>query len=79
MFLSNHGKVHFEVLVHLLRYISENKTSVLKYSANMKDAFLSDLLRQSNIKTEKQLMVFFDYSWQDYPDTSRSTGAYIIF
>ena len=36
-------------------------------------------MRQSNIKTEKQLMDFSDYSWQDFPDTSRSTGSYIIF
>ena len=24
------------------------------------------------------LMAFSDYSWQDFPDTGRSTGAYII-
>ena len=24
-------------------------------------------------------MAFSDYSWQDCPDTGRSTGAYIIF
>ena len=24
-------------------------------------------------------MAFSDYSWQDFPDTGRSTGAYIIF
>ena len=24
-------------------------------------------------------MVFSDFSWQDCPDTGRSTGAYIIF
>ena len=24
-------------------------------------------------------MEFYDYSWQDCPDTGRSTGAYIIF
>ena len=28
-FSSKHGKVHFERLVHLLRYIRENKTLVL--------------------------------------------------
>ena len=28
-FSSNPGKVHFEVLVHLLRYIRDNKTLVL--------------------------------------------------
>ena len=45
----------------------------------MKDAPLSDLLRQANINTENQLMVFSDSSWQDFQDTGRSTGVYIIF
>ena len=77
--LSNPGKIHFEVLVHLLRYIRETKTLVLKYYANMNDATVSDLLRQAIIKTENQFMDFYDYIWQDCPDTGRSTGAYIIF
>ena len=45
----------------------------------MKDAPLSDLLRQASIKTENHLMVFPDSSWQDFPDTGRGTGAYMIF
>ena len=49
------------------------------YYADMRDAPLSDLLRQANIKTENQLMVFFDSSWQYCPRYGRSTGAYIIF
>ena len=24
-------------------------------------------------------MAFYDFSWQDFPDTGRSTGTYIIF
>ena len=36
-------------------------------------------MRQASIKTENQLMDFYDYSWQDFPDTGRSTGGYIIF
>ena len=45
----------------------------------MKDAPLSDLLIQASIKTENQLMVFYDSSWQDCPDTGINTGEYIIF
>ena len=78
-FSSNPGKVHFEGLVHLLRYIRDNKTLGLKYYADMKDAPLSELLRQAGIKTENQLMSFSYYSWKYCPDTGRSTGAYIIF
>ena len=51
----------------------------LKYYAYMKDAPLSDLLRQDIIKTENQLTHLFDYSWQDCTDTGRSIGTYIIF
>ena len=75
----NPGKVHFEGLVHILRYIRENKTLGLKYYANMNDAPVSDLLRQTSIKTEDKLMAFSVFSWQDFPDNGRSTGAYIIF
>ena len=45
----------------------------------MNDAPVSDLLMQSSIKNENQLMDFSDSSWQDCPDTGRSKGAYIIF
>ena len=51
----------------------------LKYYANMNDAPVSDLLRQAIIKTENKFMDFSDSSWQDCPDTGRSTGEYIIF
>ena len=78
-FSTNPGKVHFEGLVHLLRYIRDNKTLVLKYYAALNDAPVTDLLRQANIKTKNQLMAFYDSSWQYCPDTGRSTGAYIIF
>ena len=51
----------------------------LGYCYDMNYAHLSDLLRQSIINTEKQLMDFSNSSWQDCPDTDRSTGAYILF
>ena len=76
-FSSNPGKVHFEVLIHLLRYIMDKKTLVLKYYAYLNDAPVTDLLRQANIKTKNHFMDFSDSSWQDCPDTGRSTGAYI--
>ena len=78
-FSANPGKVHFERLVHLLRYIRDNKPLGLKYHADLNDAPVTDLLRQANIKTKNHLMAFSNSSWQDFPDTGRSTGAYIIF
>ena len=76
---TNPGKVHFEVLVHLLRYIRYNKTLGLKNYADMNDAPVTDMLIQAIIKTENHLINFSDSSWQDCPDTVRITGAYIIF
>ena len=60
---SNPGKLQFEGMVHLSRYIKENKTMGLKYYADMKDAHLSDLLIRAIIKNENQLMDFSDSSW----------------
>ena len=45
----------------------------------MKDAPLSDLLRKASIKTENILMELSHPCWKYFPDTGRSTGAYIIF
>ena len=77
-FSANPGKVHFEVLVYLLRYIRDNKPLILKYYAALNDAPVNDILIQANIKTKNHLMELSDYSWQDCPDTRRSPGAYII-
>ena len=46
---------------------------------DINDALVSDLLIQASIKTENHLIIFSDSNWQDFPDTGRSTGAYIIF
>ena len=78
-FSSNPGKVHFEGLVHLLGCISYNKNVGLKYYDDMNYASVSDIFRQSIIKTENQLMAFSDSSCKDCPDTVRSTGSYTIF
>ena len=74
-FSVNPGRVHFEVLIHLLSYIRDNKTLGLKYYADLNNALITDLLRQSNIKTNNHLMDFYDSSWQDFPDTRRSKVA----
>ena len=74
-FSANPGKVKFEGLIYLLIYIRDNKTLGLKYYADLNYSPVTDLLRQSNIKTKNHLMDFSDSIWQDCPDTGRSTGA----
>ena len=78
-FSASPGKIHFEVLVHLLRFIVQNKTLVLKYYADINDKPVYDLLRQAGIKTDNQFIDFSDSSWKVFPETGRSTGANIIF
>ena len=51
----------------------------MKYYVDMKDASVTELLRQTSIKIENHLMAFYESSWQDFPGTGRSTGLYIIF
>ena len=62
-FSSNPGKLHFEGLIHLLRYIRDNKTLGLNYYVDLNDAPVTDLLRQASIKTKNHLMAFSDSSW----------------
>ena len=57
-FSENPGKVHFEGLIHLLRYIRDNKTLGLKYYADLNAAPVTDILRQANINTKNHLMAF---------------------
>ena len=73
------GKVHFEHLVHLLRYINYNKTLGLKYYADMNDAPVTDLFRQSSIKTENHLMAFMILVSKIVQKLRKSTRSYIIF
>ena len=73
--LSNPGKVHFEGLVHILRYIMVNNTLGLNYYATINNSPVSDLLRRARIKIENHLMNFTDSSWQDCSDNVRSTGS----
>ena len=78
-FSAEPGKGHFEGLINILRYIRDNRILGRKAYADTNDAPVTDLLRQAGIKTEHQFMAFSDCSWQDCPDTGRSTEAYIIF
>ena len=78
-FSSNTGKVHFEGLVHLFIYIRENDNLGLMYYANIEDVPLSDISRKDIIRTNNQLVLFYDSRWKVCLDTGRSTGAYIVF
>ena len=56
IFSSNPGEVNFEGVVHLLIYIGDNHILGLNYYSDIKYEYVSDLLRQSIIKTQNQLV-----------------------
>ena len=56
-FPSNLGKLHFEILVHLLRYIRDNKTLELIYYAKIEDELLYGFLIHARINIDNQLML----------------------
>ena len=66
-------------MVNLLVYIRDNKTLILKYYADIKDAPIYNMLIQAGINNDNQLMDFSDSICQYFLDTGRSTGAYIMF
>ena len=74
-FSANPGKLHFEGLVHLLRYIRDNNTLGLKYYTDLNYAPVNDLLRKASIKNKNNLIDFYDSSWKDCPYNGRSIGA----
>ena len=78
-FLSNTGKVQYESLVHLLRYVRDNNILCLIYYSNIEYVPISYLLIQSIINTENQSLVFSDSSWKDCWNTDRITRSCIVF
>ena len=79
MFSSNQDKVHFGGLVNFLRCIRDKNNLRLKYYDRIYDTPISDLLMQSSINSENQLMLFSDSSWWYCPDTGIITVSYIAF
>ena len=78
-FSSNTGKVHFEGLVQLLRYIRYNRNSRIKYYAKINYAPISDLFIQDSINIDNQLIIFSDSIWQKCLDIGRIKVEYILF
>ena len=78
-FSSNTGKVHFEIILHLLKYIRDNNNLGLKHYDIKEDAPISDLLRQVSIKSENQFMVLSNSRRKYCTDTVRIAGLCLVF
>ena len=78
-FMKKPGRVHFEALIHLLWYLRDNRRFGLKYYRYIQDSPIYGLLSQHGISSTLNIFGMHDSSWQDCPDTGRSTGAFLNF
>ena len=72
------GKVHFEVLLHLLRYLHNNSLYGVHFYSNLSDAPIYQMLLSQNIEERHPFFGFMDSSWNDDSDHGQSTGCFII-
>ena len=72
------GMKHFRAMVWLVGYMSTTKDKGIRYYHNDEDSPIYKLLQRNNIPaSEDGLITFTDSSWQDCPDTGRSTSGRI--
>ena len=68
-----------QVLGCLLHYKRENVNIGIKYYVDWKSSPIYDTLKQNDISMGHWLLGLYHSSWEDFPDTGWSTGAYILF
>ena len=78
-FMKKPGRKHYLALMWLLRYLRENPSFGITYYSNMAEAPITRILNGNNISQDYPVVIFCDSSWQDCPDTGRSTGCYHIY
>jgi hypothetical protein len=79
-FMIRPGRVHYAAAAHLLRHLRCNtRTGGLTYYSDLSKAPVTMLLASIGAPTDFPLVMFTDSSWQDCPDTSRSTGCYLVY
>jgi hypothetical protein len=77
-FMTRPGRVHHVAIAHLLRHLRCNtRTAGITYYSDISKAPVTQLLASIDAPTDFPLVMFTDSSWQDCPDTSRSTGCYL--
>ena len=77
------GKKHFKAITHVLHYLRVHRLELgLKFYSPEEEPPIKKLLLKTNpdFKFENYpIILFSDSSWQDCPDTSRSTGGYLLY
>jgi hypothetical protein len=72
------GLKDFDALFWLLGYLRKYPAYGIRFYHNTSQSPIHELLKEQNIEP-KEIIAFSDASWQDCPDTGRSTIGYLIF
>jgi hypothetical protein len=72
------GKTNFHALTWLIGYLQQRPYYAIKFNPDTTSNPFYNVCRQHRIP-HSDLTVFSDASWQDCPDTGRSTVGYVIF
>ena len=72
------SEYHLKCAVHLLCYLRDFPTYGIRFYSDWTHSRTYRTLQVHNIPSESTIVGYSDSSWQDCPDTARSTGGYII-
>jgi hypothetical protein len=81
-FMQFPGQTHFKLLLHLLRHLQcyRRNGGIKFYSDTTQSPLHNYLVTTGNERLANcPIVAFSDSSFQDCPDTARSTGGYLIF
>ena len=81
-FVGNPGLKHYECLAHLSRYLRKHPNFALRFYHKYEDSPIFEDIKKikfgETYKTIPLTLTYYDSSWQDCPDTGRSTGSFLI-
>ena len=75
---NNPGVKDFEALLHLFGYLRQFPDYAIKFYRNIKQSPVYEICERNKVEMT-DLIGFSDASWQDCPDTGRSTCGYKVF
>ena len=75
---TNPGIKDFNALMHLFGYLRRFPDYAIKYYANLEESPVVKICKEHKTPIS-QIVAFTDSSWQDCPDTGRSTCGFKIF
>ena len=75
---NNPGMKDFDALMHLFGYLRKYPDYAIRFYRNVKQSPVYEICTRHKIQMTN-LIAFSDTSWQDCPDTGRSTSGYKIF